>query len=72
MKATRDFVERFEKNRLYKKGEPYVFDNKARADYLKENGYLEEDKSKEEVPSELDKDEEVVPTKKAKKKKSGE
>ncbi|WP_342510574.1 hypothetical protein MKY34_11270 [Sporosarcina sp. FSL K6-1522] len=41
MKVKRDFNERFQGMKSYKKGDEYTFDNKERVDYLVENGYLE-------------------------------
>lgn len=49
MKATRDFVERFENNKLYLKGDEYTFDDKERVKYLSDNGYLEQEKPKKET-----------------------
>lgn len=44
MKAKRDFNERFQGMKSYKKGDTYTFDNKERVSYLVENGYLAEPK----------------------------
>jgi len=47
LKATRDFYERFQKMKLYKKGDPYSNDDLERISFLEENGYLEDSKPKE-------------------------
>lgn len=51
MKAKRDFNERFEGMKFYKKGDEYTLDNKERVKYLTENGYLEEPKKESKKKS---------------------
>lgn len=70
MKATRDFNERYQGMKEYKKGDTYSNSNKDRVAFLLENGYLEESKEvkdlkKDEEPKlPKEKKEKKTPTKK--------